>query len=276
MSLASSNGEKKKAKATVRVIESTVSIPLPIMVEVPEGEFIMGTSDEQVMQLYWKEDWAQEWHEDGMFRVEQPQHYVFLPPFEIGKYPVTNSEYYRFVFQSNYKLPKHWIGFRFAEGTENHPVTGISKLDAEAYCNWLSKGTRREYRLATEAEWEKAARGFDGRIFPWGDEFDPWRCNTLESGLEGTSSVDVYIPAGLSPLGVADMVGNVFEWTSSRLLPYPFDPEPPPIGKERPRYVVRGGAWYYTRRLARCASRESYVEDYISPAVGFRLARSLD
>jgi toxoflavin biosynthesis protein ToxD len=274
--LQSDNSESRKPKATVRVIEKTISVPLPVMVNVPEGEFIMGTSDEQIMQLYWKEEWAQEWHEDGMFRIEQPQHYVTLPSYEIGKYPVTNSDYYRFVFQSNYKLPKHWLGFRFPEGMENHPMTGISKIDAEAYCSWLSKSTRRDYRLPTEAEWEKAARGTDDRIFPWGNEFDPWRCNTLESGLEGTSSVDVYIPAGLSPYSAADMVGNVFEWTSSRLMPYPYDPEPPPIGKERPRWVVRGGAWYYTRRLARCASRESYVEDYISPAVGFRLCRSLD
>jgi toxoflavin biosynthesis protein ToxD len=266
-----------KQKATVRVIETTPNVPLPEMVTVPEGEFIMGTSDEQVMQLYWKEDWAQEWHEDGMFRIEQPQHYVYLPSYEIGKFPVTNDDYYRFVWQSNYKLPKGWIGFRFPEGLEKHPVVGISWVDATAYCEWLGRMVKREYRLATEAEWERAARGIDARMYPWGQDFDPWRCNTLESGIQGTSDVNIYVPAGVSQVGCVDMVGNVFEWTSSRLLPYPFDPEPSPhSGNEVAKFVVRGGAWYYSRKLARCASREGFIKEYTSPAVGFRIARSID
>lgn len=266
-----------RQKATVRVIEKTTSVPLPEMVPVPEGEFIMGTSDEQVMQLYWKEDWAQEWHEEGLFRIEQPQHYVYLPAFEVGKTPVTNQEYYRFIWQSNYKLPKGWIGFRFPEGMENHPVVGISWFDAVAYCEWLGKSTNREYRLLTEAEWERASRGINGRIYPWGDDFEPWRCNSLESGISGTSDVGIYVPAGVSQVGAVDTIGNVFEWTSSRMLPYPFDPEPPPPKPgENPRYVVRGGAWYYSRKLARCAAREGFIREYTSPALGFRIARSLD
>ncbi|NPV84668.1 MAG: SUMF1/EgtB/PvdO family nonheme iron enzyme [Anaerolineae bacterium] len=258
-------------------MESSAQVPLPEMVVVPAGEFIMGTSDEQIMRLYWKEDWAREWHEDGMFNIEQPQHWVDLPAYEIGKYPVTNEEYYLFIYQSNYKLPKGWIGFRYTEGTQRHPVVGVSMHDAVAYCNWLSKATKREYRLPTEAEWEKACRGVDGRIYPWGEDFDPWRCNTLESGLEGTSAVDVYVPAGVSPMGAVDMCGNVWEWTSSPLLPYPYDPDPPPPARgEQYRYVVRGGAWNYTRKLARCAAREGNIPDYVSPSLGFRIARSLE
>lgn len=269
--------QKKKPKATVRLMESSAQVPLPEMVVVPAGEFIMGTSDEQIMRLYWKEDWAREWHEDGMFNIEQPQHWVDLPAYEIGKYPVTNEEYYLFIYQSNYKLPKGWIGFRYTEGTQRHPVVGVSMHDAVAYCNWLSKATKREYRLPTEAEWEKACRGVDGRIYPWGEDFDPWRCNTLESGLEGTSAVDVYVPAGVSPMGAVDMCGNVWEWTSSPLLPYPYDPDPPPPARgEQYRYVVRGGAWNYTRKLARCAAREGNIPDYVSPSLGFRIARSLE
>lgn len=271
------SSQKPKAKASVRVVESATNVPPPEMVTVPEGEFIMGTSDEQIMQMYWKEDWVQEWHEDGNFRIEQPQHYVFLPSYKIGKYPITNAEYYRFVWASNYKLPKGWIGFRFPEGLENHPVVGVSWIDAQAYCTWIGEKTKREFRLPTEAEWERAARGIDGRMYPWGAEFDPWRCNTLESGIQSTSAVDVYVPAGVSQVGCVDMIGNVMEWTSSWLLPYPYDPEPEtPTRGENPRYVVRGGAWYYTRKLARCASREGFVKDYTSPAVGFRLAETVD
>lgn len=268
---------KKKQKTSVRLIENVTSIKPPETVRIPAGEFIMGTSDEQISQLCWKEEWAREWQEEGMFSAEQPQHYVELPEYEIGKYPITNEEYYNFIYQSNYKIPKGWIGFRYTEGYGNHPVVGIAWLDAIAYCNWLGKMTKMEYRLPTEAEWERAARGVDARIYPWGADFDPWRCNTLESRLEGTTAVDIYVPAGVSQAGVVDMCGNVFEWTSSRLLPYPFDPEPPsPAPGERPSYVIRGGGWYYTRKLARCASREGYVPDYISPFIGFRIARSLE
>ena len=277
MVMSDSDQSKKKQKPTVRLMDKATSFSIPEMVKIPSGEFIMGTNEEQIQQLYWKEDWAREWQEDGMFSIEQPQHYIELPEYEIGKYPIMNEEYFQFIYQSNFRLPKGWTGFKYAEGFGNHPVVGVSWDDANAYCAWLTKMTNREYRLPTEAEWERAARGVDGRIYPWGDEFDPWRCNTLESGLEGTSSVDVYVPAGVSMAGVVDMCGNVFEWTSSRLIPYPFDPDPPEaLPSEKFRYVVRGGAWYYTRKIARCASREGYVPNYISPAIGFRITHPLD
>ncbi len=270
--------EQKKSQVKVRVIErGGGTVPLPDMVTVPSGEFLMGTSDEQVMFLYHREDWAQQWKEDGNFYVEQPMHIVELPSYEIGKYPITNLEYYRFIWEVNYRIPRGWSGFRYEDGYENHPVVGITYHDAIAYIEWLNKKSGREYRLPTEAEWERAARGTDGRIYPWGDEFDPWRCNTLESGLERTTPVDSYIPAGVSPVGAVGMVGNVWEWTSSRLLSYPFQPDPePPQNQRHIGYVVRGGAWYYSRKLARCATRESYQPDYLSPALGFRLVRSLD
>lgn len=268
----------KRNKVRVRVIESAAAgIPLPEMVQVPAGEFLMGTSDEQVMMLYLREAWAEEWRDEGNFYIEQPMHIVELPDFEIGKYPITNLEYYRFVWDINYRIPRGWSGFRYPEGYEKHPVVGITFHDAMAYIDWLNKKTNREYRLPTEAEWERAARGVDGRIYPWGEEFDPWRCNTLESGLERTTPVDSYVPAGVSPAGVVGMTGNVWEWTCSRLLPYPFQPDPePPADNRMVGYVVRGGAWYYSRKLARCAARESYLPDFLSPALGFRLARSLD
>jgi toxoflavin biosynthesis protein ToxD len=153
---------------------------------------------------------------------------------------------------------------------------GVSKLDAEMYIAWLNQNTGMNFRLPTEAEWEYAARGNDGRIFPWGNTFDPWRCNTAESVKRGTTPVGFYSPSGDSVCGAVDMVGNVWEWTQSPFVPYPYDPDLIiNDAKARGRYVVRGGAWYYTRKLARCAAREGIVANYLSPSIGFRLARSL-
>ena len=266
-----------KSKVKVRVIEKGGGFPLPEMVKIPAGEFLMGTSDEQINDLYHKEEWAQEWIEEGSFYVEQPMHYVELPVYEIGKYPVTNQDYYKFIWEASYKLPRGWAGFRYPDGMDKHPVVGITKEDAQRYIEYVNQKSGRQYRLPTEAEWEKAARGIDGRIYPWGDDFDPWRCNTLESRIERTTPVDNYVPAGVSPFGVVGMSGNVWEWTSSRPLSYPFQPEPEPPDSAVPMgFVVRGGAWYYSQKLSRCAVREVYLTNYLSPALGFRLARSLE
>jgi formylglycine-generating enzyme required for sulfatase activity len=276
-----SEGESQQNNVIkTRVIKKVTSFPIPEMKVISGGEFLMGTSDEQIALLNKREDWAQEWHEEGNFFIEQPMHYVELSPFRIGKYPITNLEYSSFIWDCNYKVPKGWIGFRFPEGMERYPVVGVSWKDASTYCEWLSSKTNIPFRLPNEAEWERAARGVDGRIYPWGDEFDPWRANTIESGLEGACSVDAYIPAGLTAEGVAGMSGNIWDWTSSRLLTYPFHLEPSPEELKsvdiRKGYVVRGGAWYYSRKLARCTTREVYPPDYTSPALGFRIAASLD
>ncbi len=257
---------------------ATNKIKIPSMIQVPEGEFLMGTSDENIKLLQLKEsDWAYEWSDNDLFAAEQPQHRVSLPAYEIAKYPVTNEEYHLFVSDAAYRLPRDWIGFTYRDDTENHPVVGISKVDAEAYIAWLNQKTGMNFRLPNEAEWERAARGNDGRIFPWGNTFDPWRCNTAESVKKGTTPVGFYSPGGDSPSGAVDMVGNVWEWTQSLFVPYPFvTPANPDEAKARGRYVVRGGAWYYTRKLARCAAREGILANYLSPSIGFRLARSVD
>lgn len=250
------------------------SMKPPLMVEIPAGAFLMGTSDQQIATLLETEKWAEEWVEDGMFQVEQPQHKIELPKFEIGLYPVSNIEYYSFIYNTGHRVPKNWIGFHYAEGEANFPVAGVSKSDAIAYCDWISKNLKTQYRLPNEAEWEKAARGTEGRIYPWGDFFDPWRCNTLESAKRATTPIGSYSPSGDSPYGVTDMVGNVMEWTSSFLVSYPFKEA---VDKDTAtnKCIVRGGAWYYSHKLARCAARETVLSDYVSPALGFRLARSL-
>ena len=249
----------------------------PTMVGIKEGEFLMGTSDDNVKLLQLKEsDWAYEWSDNELFVAEQPQHRVHLPAFEIAKYPVTNAEYHAFIWDVGHRLPRDWIGFTFREDTDSHPVVCVSKTDAETYIEWLNQKTGMSFRLPTEAEWERAARGVDGRIFPWGHTFDPWRCNTAESLKKGTTPVGSYSPSGDSPSGVADTVGNVWEWTQSPFLPYPYNPQGTIEDiKARGRFVVRGGAWYYTRKLARCAAREGIIANYLSPSIGFRVARSL-
>jgi toxoflavin biosynthesis protein ToxD len=249
----------------------------PIMIEIPAGNFLVGTSDDNIKQLQLKEsDWAYEWFDNDLFAAEQPQHTVNLPAYKIAQFPVTNADYYTFIWDSGHRIPRAWVGYTFPEGTDDHPVVGISRIDADAYIQWVNKKTGMKFRLPTEAEWEHAARGEDGRIFPWGNTFDPWRCNTAESVKKGTTPVGSYSPSGDSVYGVADMVGNVWEWTQSLFMPYPYRPntnreEVKPSG----RYVVRGGAWYYTRKLARCAVREGVLPDHLSPSIGFRLAHSL-
>jgi formylglycine-generating enzyme required for sulfatase activity len=249
------------------------------MIRIPEGPFTMGLSEEQVLFLLRSEDWAeewQEWYDNDLFLVEQPQHIVYLPEYYIAQYPVTNADYFAFVWQTGYRMPRTWSGFYYPDGTADHPVTGVSRQDVLAYIEWLNRQTGLNYRLPTEAEWEKAARGdMDARIYPWGDEFGLWRCNTKESGKFSTTPVGSYSPSGDSPYCVADMVGNVWEWTSSLFRPYPYNPND---GRETPndneKYVVRGGSWYYSRKLARCTVREGVIATYASPALGFRLALS--
>jgi formylglycine-generating enzyme required for sulfatase activity len=246
---------------------------LPGFIRVPSHPFIMGTDEEQVQHLLWKEDWARDWYEKNLFLAEQPQHTVRLPEFAIAAKPLTNAEYRPFVWETHHRAPRHWLGFYPPDGLDDHPVTGISWTDAQAFCAWMSNKLSVPVRLPTEAEWERAARGTDGRLYPWGQEFDPWRCNTLESGKAGTTPVGFYSPSGDSPLGCHDMAGNVWEWTSSLLRSYPYQPTD---GRENEKAhgqrVVRGGSWYYTRKLARCAAREGVLPTYLSPALGFRLA----
>jgi formylglycine-generating enzyme required for sulfatase activity len=170
----------------------------------------------------------------------------------------------------------------------NHPVVGVSWYEAVAFCRWLTERSRVEgvnldlfdqpgewvVRLPTEAEWEKAARGADGRVYPWGDAWDAARCNTAESAREAMSPVGSY-PQGASPYGVLGLAGNVWEWTSSARAGYPYDPddgrETVVEGDER-RRIVRGGSFLLDRRYARCAVRygsEPYKRTWV---YGFRLA----
>lgn len=219
----------------------------------------------------------------GQYDSERPTHQVRLDDFYIDRYPVTNEEYKRFIDDTGRPAPYYTVEWADAddynwnpdkrtppEGKEKHPVVLVSWEDARAYAAWAGK------RLPTEAEWERAARGADGRRWPWGDEFARGRCNTRESGLGGTAPVDAFTPACDSPDGVADMIGNVWEWTSSLFRPYPYDANDGRESYEAEGWrVLRGGSWSNDLDRARCTARLD--GDFLFfKNVGFRCAVSAD
>jgi formylglycine-generating enzyme required for sulfatase activity len=202
---------------------------------------------------------------------EAPQHTLELSEYSIGRHPITNREYQAFVLDANYNPPRGWDGDRFPTEKSGHPVASVSWNDATAYCKWLSEETNKPYRLPTEAEWEKAARGEEGLIYPWGDTFDSKNANTYEAKLDGTSEVGQFSPQGDSPFGCADMAGNVWEWTNSLFKSYPYRADD---GREdmhsNEARVLRGGSFVNHHRYAHCASRH-VVFNY---DVGFRVCVS--
>jgi energy-coupling factor transporter ATP-binding protein EcfA2 len=137
--------------------------------------------------------------------------------FEIGKYLVTNLEYSRFTEATGYRTPNYWIEGTFPLEEATHPVVDITFADAQEYCKWLTKQTGNQYRLPTEWEWEWAAAGPHGWVYPWGDDFDQDKCNTVEGSKEKTTPVGSY-KAGASIFGASDMVGNVWEYTKGILI----------------------------------------------------------
>jgi len=217
----------------------------PETVLIPAGPFLMGTNDQQAVRILGigGEDWEE------YLGWQQPQHEVYLSAYRIGRYPVTNMEYWAFVRATGHEPPRAWPGSVFEDGTANQPAGFVTYADAVAYCEWLSRATGKRYRLPTEAEWEKAARGTDGRFYPWGDDWSPDLLNSKEAGPGHLTDVGTYSPGGDSPYAVADMAGNLWEWTSDWFSPTEYadradkrvtDPSGPSSGKMR---VIRGGAF---------------------------------
>jgi formylglycine-generating enzyme required for sulfatase activity len=160
----------------------------------------------------------------------------------------------------------------------NHPVMGIPWPEAGAYADWLRARTGRPYRLPTEAEWEKAARGGDGRLWPWGNGWDSSRANGREAGSGRTTPVGHYSPRGDSPYGCADMAGNVWEWCESLYAPYPYSCDGSREAQnDRAIRVARGGSFRDGPWALRCAGRSGYHPDpECFPYIGFRLAMSVE
>jgi formylglycine-generating enzyme required for sulfatase activity len=205
------------------------------MIDIPGGQFLRGAGKEATMVM----------------------------AFRLGRYPVTNAQYARFLaanpsypapfLNEDWALPYNWDPQKRTcpEGKANHPVVLVSWDDAKAYCVWAG------VRLPTEVEWEKGARGDDDRAYPWGDPFDPSYANTRESGFGCTTPVGAY-PGGASPHGLLDCAGNVWEWTAT-----PHDED---------EAILRGGSWNFHHSDACTFSRERAHRAYRSNRIGFRVA----
>jgi toxoflavin biosynthesis protein ToxD len=244
------------------VFADRLAVASPIRLEcvrVPAGEFLMGS------HLAVDREAA---------KGELPQHRVTLAEFYIGKFPVTHAQYAAFVQSAGVEAPSDWDREGMAQGRSDHPAVRVSWRDARAFCAWLGRATGRRFRLPTEAEWEKAARGPNGRTYPWGDRWPEAELCNYEMLVGHTTPVGAY-PGNASPYGALDLAGNVGEWTSSLYRPYPYRADD---GREDPTAegvrVVRGGAYDLTRWNARCACRLRYAPDRRGRHDGFRVAVS--
>lgn len=231
-------------------------------VKIPAGEFIMGSDRDK---------------DPDTRDIETPQHSVYLDDFWISRFPITNLQYKQFVDDTGYVTPRHWEGGELPKIKELHPVVFVSWRDAQLFCEWAN------VRLPTEAEWEKAARGADGRLYPWGDT-TPHRGLCNFSSTDGTTPVGIF-RQGVSPYNVFDMSGNIWELTSSLWgqyrdhsdFPYPYNPND---GRENLNAsdnfarIIRGGAFRYYKQVIRCAVRKYFHPLSIDDDVGFRVVRS--
>ena len=260
--------------ATPDLTPSATGIPEEIIDEmgvvmrfVPAGEFLMGSS--------FKDN-------------EKPAAQVYLDAFYIDKYEVTNRHYKACVDQgiclapafdhrqtSNYASPDYYG----SPGYDNYPVIWVDWQMANTFCAW--RGTR----LPTEAEWEKAARGTDGRTYPWGENFG---CDYANMAIQGegcvgdTTEAGMYL-LGVSPYGLYDMAGNVVEWTSSFYAPYPYDPSDGREDQAVPgSRVIRGGSWFFDGQglfivdetWSQTTHRDPMSPTQPMPDMGFRCAVS--
>lgn len=221
---------------------------------------------------------------------EMPQFECALieSPFCISRYPVTVAQFQAFIAADGYKQQQYWTpaGWNWRDSknitepefygeifqTPNHPQVGVSWYEAAAFCSWLSDKTSDTILLPTEAQWEKAARGTDGRIFPWGNQFYPKKCNMVETGVDTTSTAGIF-PAGNARCGAADLAGNVFEWCRTLWIEnydnYQLKVNDSLEGEGQ--RVLRGGSFSYIRRYVRCAYRNWSVPHLRYHVIGFRV-----
>ncbi len=244
------------------------------MVKVPEGSFHMGFVIDNDM----------EWGDTD----EEPVHEVFLDEFQIDRYEVTSAEFSSFLNEHKDQAKRFFqLGnavtiefkdgiYRPRPGLERYPANRVSWYGADAYCRWKGK------RLPTEAEWEKAARGTDQRIFPWGDQhpdndYTTYRRPFAKNGFQAMEPVDS-MPQGRSPYGLHFMAGNVWEWVADwyRDDYYEVSPRQNPKGPESgTTRVMRGGNWYYKAYYMRTTYRFNDKPESIKVWQGFRCAQSI-
>ncbi len=235
-----------------RVVEA------PALVAISAGWFLMGSPE-------------------GHGRAEErPSHRVWVDSFEMAHCQVTNREYVRFLEATGRRPPPFWNQPEFS--ASDQPVVGSSWFDAMAYCDWLSRETGESYRLPTEAEWERAARGgAEGCLYPWGDSDPAGRPAYAQRWKQGPEPVATAPP---NAYGLFDMCENVHEWCLDWYNPgfYATSPERNPACAQRAtspaRRASRGGSWRHHIKISRCAARSSIPAEFHYADYGFRIARS--
>ena len=215
---------------------------------IPAGEFVMGTDNAGF----------------GGPAAASPSHTVDLPAYHIDVFEVTHGQWMKFTVESDYSPKGNWRNF-YSIGKENFPVTNVTWEDATAYCAWAG------LRLPTEQEWEKAARGAAGLRYPWGDVWDATQSNCSEMGYRNTIAVG-QIDADKSSYGLYDVMGNVQEWTSDKLAPYPDSPVHRNKAFKQDFIAIRGGSYALKGRSMGLYSRTGYKSD-IQYGIGFRCAK---
>jgi serine/threonine protein kinase/formylglycine-generating enzyme required for sulfatase activity len=225
----------------------------PDLIEIPGGAFQMGRSDADVQ--------------------EGPAHKVSVNAFAMDKTEVTSGEYAQFVRETNHPAPQQWGDVKPPAGRESLPVSNVSYEDALAFAAWRSRRDHVTYRLPTEEEWEYAARNGDkDNLYPWGDTWEAGRAATQDAGLSKEEPVGTY-PQGNNRWGVEDLMGNVWEWTSSKASLYPGNNRTLPDTQDG-WIVVRGGGYQSPPSKVSGTRRDWFAQTYKNPQIGFRLVRS--
>ncbi|MDP6707157.1 MAG: SUMF1/EgtB/PvdO family nonheme iron enzyme [Alphaproteobacteria bacterium] len=271
------------AQTVAQAAAADAKVPIPDTIEIPAGAFVRGSDRDEREAAYRLDEAAyghsvtrkNRWYEDEPARGQ-----LTLPTYRITRTLITNAQYATFVAATGHRAPevtaavwksyglihpysrtrRHaWRDAQPPKAREQHPVVLVSHGDARAYAAWLSERTGESWRLPSEAEWEKAARGPDGRRFPWGDVYDPARLNSHDLGPFDTTAVPSFAD-GASPYGLQDAAGQVFEWTRTK--------------SGDARYIVKGGSWDDKGcGICRPAARHSRPEALKHILIGFRLVR---